>query len=230
MPSIINGQTGITCDTVGNLGLGTTPAAWSGVGGKVFQIGNTSIFNSTNSWHACANTYYDGSVYRYIVTDYACDYYQGSGTHTFRVASSSTAGSPVTWITALVIASDGTVSATGGNPLGYGNGSGGVVTQLTSKTTAITINKPSGRITTHNASLAAGAVVAFSVNNLTSEAASVPVVSIYQDGVVDPASYNVWTQPWISGGGFNVFLRNISAGPLAQAVGINFAVIKGAIA
>jgi hypothetical protein len=49
--------------------------------------------------------------------------------------------------------------------LGYGTGAGGTVTQATSKSTAVTLNKPSGQITMNNEALAAGASVAFALNN-----------------------------------------------------------------
>lgn len=52
-----------------------------------------------------------------------------------------------------------------GGLFGYGAGAGGTVTQATSKATAVTLNKPSGLVTMHNAALAAGASVEFSLNN-----------------------------------------------------------------
>ena len=42
---------------------------------------------------------------------------------------------------------------------------GGAIEQLTSKSTGITLNSRSGKITTHNASLAANGVVSFTVTN-----------------------------------------------------------------
>lgn len=49
--------------------------------------------------------------------------------------------------------------------IGYAAGAGAGVTQLTSKSTAVTLNTVTGRITMHPASLAAGASVGFVVNS-----------------------------------------------------------------
>jgi len=49
--------------------------------------------------------------------------------------------------------------------MGYGTGAGGTVTQLTSKSTSVTLDKPTGQITMNNATLAAGAIAIFSCNN-----------------------------------------------------------------
>ena len=49
--------------------------------------------------------------------------------------------------------------ATAGKSIGYTSGLGGAVTQATSKSTGVTLNKPCGTITMHDASLAAAAEV-----------------------------------------------------------------------
>ena len=59
-----------------------------------------------------------------------------------------------------------------GKAIGYV--SGGAVTQLTSKSTGVTLNKPCGAITLHNASLTGDAEVTFTVTN--SEVAATDVV------------------------------------------------------
>lgn len=62
---------------------------------------------------------------------------------------------------------------------GYANGAGGAVTQATSRSTAVTLNKVTGQITTDTTSLAAGATVVFTVNNTAvTTAASVIMLSI----------------------------------------------------
>ena len=61
---------------------------------------------------------------------------------------------------AMTINSTGTVNVTGnlyaGSGLGYTTGSGGVVTQLTSRTIGVTLNKPSGQITLTSSAMATG--------------------------------------------------------------------------
>lgn len=113
--------------------------------------------------------------------------------------------------------------ASGG--LGYGVGSGGVVTQLTSKATNVTLNKPAGLITTHNASLAAGAAATFFMNN--SLMANGDTCVCHVSGAAGGAQ-NYSVRPYANGAGIGFVLTNVSGSPLAEAVQITFAVIKGA--
>lgn len=109
--------------------------------------------------------------------------------------------------------------------LGYatGSGAGSAVTQSGSKSNTVTINNVCGRITTDNASLAAGADADFPVNNSTVGANDVVIVN-----VVGGASYTAVCRS-ITGTGFIVRLTNISGGSLSEAVALNFFVLKGAV-
>lgn len=111
--------------------------------------------------------------------------------------------------------------------LGYGTGAGGTVTQATSKATAVTLNKPTGQITMNTASLAAGAVVTFAVNNSLVNQYDVPVLAIGSVGT--GSAYEAWVS-YVFNGYFYITLKNITAGALAEAVKINFAIIRGATA
>lgn len=127
------------------------------------------------------------------------------------------------------IASDGTTTFVSA-AMGYGAGAGGTVTQVTSKTTAVTLNKPSGQITMHNAALAAGASVTFVVNNsLAASADGVLVTGDYNGGAPDPSNYRV-ELAYSGTGSFMVRVTNVSAGSLSQALVIGFKLIKGATA
>jgi len=108
--------------------------------------------------------------------------------------------------------------------IGYSTGAGGAVTQATSKSTAVTLNKICGVITMNNAALAAGASVAFVVNNSTVAATDVPV-GLISGGAVSVSNYRVNIKMGAAGV-FTVELINISAGSLSEAVTINFAIIK----
>ena len=112
--------------------------------------------------------------------------------------------------------------------LGYGTGAGGTVTQATSKSTAVTLNKPCGQITMHNAALAAGASVVFVVNNSLTTLNDLILINL-SSGVSDAFNYKVET---ISGaaGTFRVKVTNLSAASLSEALILNFAVLKGSIA
>ena len=107
--------------------------------------------------------------------------------------------------------------------IGYGPGAGGTVTQATSKTTPVTLNKPCGRITTHNASVASDAAVFFTVNNsLVTEADTVIVT-----GGAGVGNYEIGAKTG-NNGNFVIVIRNISGAAQAEAIPINFAIIKGA--
>lgn len=119
----------------------------------------------------------------------------------------------------------GGVLSKGTSGLGYGTGAGGTVTQATSKGTAVTLNKLSGQITMNNASLSAGGVVVFAVNN-TSMGAN-DVVALTLGSVGSGLTYNCWC-PYSANGVFYVALQNISGGALGEPVQVKFAIIKGA--
>ncbi len=108
--------------------------------------------------------------------------------------------------------------------LGYGSGAGGTVTQHTSKSTDVTINKLCGQITMDASALAAGASVTFHVNN--SYYSFIDVVVLHGSyGAVNPSNYRI--EPTVTAGnGFAIRVTNISAGSLSQAVQINFAILK----
>lgn len=108
--------------------------------------------------------------------------------------------------------------------LGYGTGAGGTVTQLTDKSTAVTLNKPCGKITMHNAALAAGASVFFTLNNTLLSANDGLVLTM--DTTIGGLSYNYWCQ--VSAGAATIIVKNVSAGSLSDALNLNFQVIKGA--
>ena len=112
-----------------------------------------------------------------------------------------------------------------GKSIGYT--SGAAVTQETSKATGVTINSPAGAITTHDAELAAGAEVKFTVTNSSVAATDVVVASIKSGGT--SGSYAVVVSA-VAAGSFDLALSNLSAGNLSQAVVINFAVVKAAAA
>jgi hypothetical protein len=109
-----------------------------------------------------------------------------------------------------------------GGELGYTAEASGTVTQLSSKSTGVTLNKSAGQITMNNASLANVTNVSFTLTNSTISPNDVVVLSVASGATA--GGYNCW----ISGkatGSCTITLRNLSGGPLAEAVVINFAVI-----
>ena len=65
----------------------------------------------------------------------------------------------------LRVYTGGNVLVTGGGGLGYGVGSGGTVTQTTSNTTLVTLNKPNGTIYIANGTIPANGYINFILNN-----------------------------------------------------------------
>lgn len=112
-------------------------------------------------------------------------------------------------------------------PFGYATGAGGVVAQATNKSTTVIINKLCGTITMHNAALAAGAIVTFTVTNtqvLATDYADAKHVSIGTIG-----GYTVMANTEAAGS-FKITIRNNTAGSLGEAIVIRFIVIRAVTA
>jgi len=111
--------------------------------------------------------------------------------------------------------------------IGYGPGAGGTVTQATSKSTAVTLNKPCGAITMHNAPLAAGATVGFTLNN--TQLGAFDSLCVEQVTSHTPAAYNTWVDSKNAGAAF-IILKNVSGVSLSEPMVLSFTIIKGATA
>ena len=107
--------------------------------------------------------------------------------------------------------------------IGYTPAAQGTVTQLTSKSTAVTLNKSAGVITMNNASLATATNATFTLNNSLISANDTVVLTI-SGGQTTPGSYNVFANA-LAAGSVSITLRNISGGSLSEAIVINFALI-----
>lgn len=142
-------------------------------------------------------------------------------------------GTTITANTKFVGAIDGTVGATtpaavtGTNvlattTLGYTTGSGGTVTQSSSKSQTVFLNKATGQITLNGATLAANTNVSFSFTNSTIAANDILVFNHVSGGTIGAYNFNA-----VAGSGTaTVTVRNITGGDLTEAPVISFAVIK----
>lgn len=108
--------------------------------------------------------------------------------------------------------------------IGYATGAGGTVTQLTSKSTGVTINKTTGQIVTFNTSMGAGVEMVFTVTNSTVAATDVVIVNMASGGTTGSYLFSVSA---VTAGSFDITISNASAGTLVEALTLNFAVIKG---
>ena len=145
---------------------------------------------------------------------------------------SNCTGSPVL-TTPNIGAATGTSLSTTGNQVisgagkqGYTTGSGGTVTQATSKSTGVTLNKPTGQITLNNAALAGDTTVSFTLTNTVIEANDILVMNHISGGTA--GSYLLNAQS--AAGSASINVRNITTGSLSEAIVIAFAVIKAVIA
>ena len=107
--------------------------------------------------------------------------------------------------------------------LGYTAAAQGTVTQLTDKSTGVTLNKSAGQITMNNAALGATTNVAFVLTNSLLSAKDVVIVNV-AGGTAATTSYNCWVSGHAAGSA-TIVLRNITAGSLSEAVVLNYAII-----
>jgi len=110
--------------------------------------------------------------------------------------------------------------------IGYSAAAQGTVTQLTDKSTAVTLNKSAGRITMNAASLTTATNATFTLNNSLISANDTVILTI-SGGQTTPGSYNAFANA-LATGSVSITLRNISGGTLSEAVIINFCIIHGA--
>jgi hypothetical protein len=108
--------------------------------------------------------------------------------------------------------------------LGYCSCAFGEVTQLTSKTTNVTLNTPTGRITMDDSTLNNNAVARFTMNNSSVGPNDVIIVNIKLNGST-PEAYIAFVAD-IGDGFAELALWNRSGGQLSESVELNFSVIR----
>ena len=118
-----------------------------------------------------------------------------------------------------------TVTAT--TSMGYPTGTGGTVTQATSKSTGVTLNKITGQITMNAAALAQNTTVSFTMTNSFIGANDLLIVNIKSGATANAYTTQV---ELVAAGSCRIHLRNSSSSALSEAVVLGFAIIKGAIA
>jgi hypothetical protein len=116
--------------------------------------------------------------------------------------------------------------------IGYSAAAQGTVTQLTDKSTGVTLNKSAGRITMNNAALAGGAVVTFTLTNNLISANDTIIVCVSGVGSgsstgVAAAAYTTYVCSLTTGSAV-IALRNLSATSYSEAIIINYCIIHGA--
>jgi hypothetical protein len=125
--------------------------------------------------------------------------------------------------TGTSLAATAAITSSGTAGVGYATGAGGVVTQLTSRTTGVTINKTSGAITLFSA---AGTTTATTFTVTNSTVAATDVIILNQKSGTD--LYNLMVTA-VAAGSFNLTFRT-TGGTTTETPVFNFAVIKAVAA
>jgi hypothetical protein len=125
--------------------------------------------------------------------------------------------------TGTSLTATGTIVSTGTAGVGYGTGAGGSTTQLTSRTTSVTLNKTTGAITMFSA---AGSTTAATFTVTNSSVAATDVIILNQKSGTNLYDLLVTA---VAAGSFNITFRSTS-GTATDAPVINFAVIKAVAA
>ena len=225
-------NSGVIIDDAGNVGIGVAPSAWGSVWKSLDLLASsiTSHTTLTDPYTIISNNAYISGSSSTLSSVYKNNgsanlYSQGGGVHLWKIAPSGTAGNAITWTNAMILDASGNLlltSGTGG--LGYGPGSGGIVTQLTSKATAVTLNKPTGQITMNNSALAAGASVEFILNNTS--------IITYSIIMVNPVWNNSNYKTEIvlnTTGAVIIRVTNMSGSSLSDSLVVRFSVLSGAV-
>jgi hypothetical protein len=108
-------------------------------------------------------------------------------------------------------------------PIGYGNGAGSTVTQITSRNTDVTINTVCGQITLFSTTVAASTFNSFTVNSTAITVTSVVIINFASDTTLN--SYDV-TITAVADGSFRVQIRNYILTASADAPVLNFAILS----
>jgi len=142
------------------------------------------------------------------------------------ISGGSVDNSPIGATTASTIAGTTIYAST---ELGYANGAQGTVTQLTDKSTGVTLSKSAGQITMSNAALAGATAVSFILTNTVISTKDVLIVNIGSNTTGSLAgAYTVYVS-YLAAGSALITLRNLTAATsYSEAVVINFAIIHGA--
>jgi len=146
----------------------------------------------------------------------------GTGANVF--ANTPTLVTPIIGAaTGTSLTASGVIASTGTAGVGYATGAGGAVTQLTSRTTGVTLNKTAGAITLFSA---AGTTVAATFTVTNSTVAATDVVILNQKSGTDLYDLMVTA---VAAGSFNITFRT-TGGTTTETPVFNFAVIKAVAA
>lgn len=207
--------------TTGNVGIGKTPLVKLDVNGSGNFVGDVLTVGSFLAKNSTVSTIY----LRNLSGVNRFDSYNDPISATYPLAiNASDLKFNIADTTKLQIDSGGNILNVSSGGLGYGTGSGGTVTQITSKSTGVTLNKTNGQIVMNGAALASAARVGFVFTNSTIASTDTLALNI-------TSSFQTYrTDVYVGSGTAAIYITNLSGGSLSEAVVINFAVIKAVTA
>jgi hypothetical protein len=205
-------------------------------GNYVVSLFNASATTDITTWHSYyAANVVDGSgttvsnAYSYTgimsagtnrrnlyMSGTALNYLNGA----LMIGSNTDDGSNKLQVTGAIKATSNILGGSGGGVVGYAVGAGGDVTQATSKSTNVTLNKACGTITMNGAALGAGTIVSFVLNSSALMAESMVVCNHELTGTL--GAYTITTGV-VSAGTCTIYVRNNTAGSLSEAIKLRFA-------
>jgi len=126
--------------------------------------------------------------------------------------------------TGTSVTTTGSLLVSGTGKQGYATGSGGTASQGSGsgKATGVTLSKSNGSITLDAANLNAATTVSFTLTNTVIEAGDILVMNHLSGGTAGAYTLNAQC----AAGSAAINVRNVTAGSLAEAIVIRFAVIK----
>jgi hypothetical protein len=174
-------------------------------------IGNTSGTNSGDN-SANSSTMYIGTT--------AHTLNRGSGPETIAGLTLTTPN--IGAATGTSLAATGALTSSGGG-LGYATGAGGAVTQLSSRTTGVTLSKLCGNITMFSAAQGAQAIVTFTLTNTFIAAGDMIIVRH-----ISATNGGAWNISCVAGSGSaTITIRNVTTASITEATPLRFTIIKG---
>ena len=212
-PTLVTPDLGTPSALVGTNITGTAAGLTAGnvttnanLTGAVTSVGNATSLGSFTSANLAA-----------ALTDET-----GTGAAVF--ANTPTLVTPVIGVaTGTSLTATGVIVSTGTAGVGYATGAGGAVTQGTSRTTGVTLNKTAGAITLFSAAGSATAAT-FTVTNST--VAATDVIILNQKSGTDLYDLKITA---VAAGSFNITF-NTTGGTTTEQPVFNFAVIKAVAA
>jgi hypothetical protein len=207
--------------------FGGIPTGWlrraNGTGGTPTAIANADIVGQWNfaGWYTSGGpAYATGASIRAEATQNWTSTAQGS-----KLVFSIAANGSATLVDKWTLDQDGSLKGVGA--LGYATGAGGTVTQLTSKTTGVTLHKLCGQITMNAAALGSLGIASFVLTNSFIEAGDNLILN-HVGGGSNFGAYRLNGR--CAAGSATIDVMNSTGGLLAEAIVIRFTVIKGVTA